>query len=446
MQKNFFKKSFPILLSIFFSLGFFSIAHADGNISSEYYTAQLCGSSGCVDSSTSTVNFGYFSTNSRYNATVRDTYLTGYIWGEGFGWAVLNCSDTTSGCTTSNGQFKVANDGRGYLSGYAWGEGSGWINFGPFSNSSTSAVRINSDGEFNGYAWAQNYGWIKFDCSTTGFCVKTSWRPSSSASGGGGGAYGKKITLEDVVPTLPVLPPSIIPTLPKLPVNPMTDTESQINDPNDEDQGFMEKFVPSIFKRQDNLDDSNGDSDVSPRDYSSRTNTQNESGSGFGGYVSEKLSVGLAPIKNTLNKVKLKTEKFLNTDAGSVLAKVAPATGLVFGISVSVAPSLFMNPITLAERAMIPGRLGRFFLLPVGKKKKRTDPFDKTPNHDDYNMFGPAHLISKGLDVLFKVLFFVGFVFAAMALWTMPSTANIVIALVYCVLFVVNIAVHRPKA
>jgi len=149
-----------------------------GTIDAIFHSAQVCENTSCTVTTTSGVNFGYFTTASSSNVTITDTELTGYIWGKSFGWVVLNCVNTISGCSVTNGNFKVSNTS-GQLSGYAWGENSGWINFGPFSNSATSAVSINSSGEFNGYAWMENYGWVKFDCTDSNYCVKTDWRPST---------------------------------------------------------------------------------------------------------------------------------------------------------------------------------------------------------------------------------------------------------------------------
>ncbi len=151
-----------------------------GSIDSSNYTAQICENTLCTVTDSSTVNFGNFTTQSAYDVVVNDTSLRGYIWGEGFGWAVLNCLDTVSGCSATNGNFKVANDYNGTLSGYAWGDSVGWINFGPFSNSTTSQISIDTQGRFNGYAWTQNFGWMKFDCSNSSYCVQTDWRPRNS--------------------------------------------------------------------------------------------------------------------------------------------------------------------------------------------------------------------------------------------------------------------------
>lgn len=142
-----------------------------------------------------TINFGAFTIQASKNITVSSSELRGYAWGDGVGWIVVNCLDTSSGCSSTNSNFKVANDGSGNLSGYAWGENTGWINFGPFSNATTSRVKI-SNGLFGGtiasagYAWAQNFGWIKFDCSSAASCVETDWRPVTPPGGGGGGPTG----------------------------------------------------------------------------------------------------------------------------------------------------------------------------------------------------------------------------------------------------------------
>lgn len=181
------RKRLPLIEYCFLALLIFfaipaSASIIDGTISSTYYKVQVCETTNCAVSTTSGVNFGHFTTQSQYNIEVLDTELKGFMWGSSFGWVVMNCVNTTSGCSSTNGNFKVANNYDGRLSGYAWGQSAGWINFGPFLNSTTAQVVINSSGQFNGYAWAQNFGWIKFDCSTsdTNFCVQTDWRPRNT--------------------------------------------------------------------------------------------------------------------------------------------------------------------------------------------------------------------------------------------------------------------------
>ncbi|MCX6754483.1 MAG: carboxypeptidase-like regulatory domain-containing protein [Candidatus Nomurabacteria bacterium] len=180
MQINYKKYLKYIFLSILL-LGSFQVraSTTNGTIDSTNHTAQVCETAACLVTVTSPINFGYFTNNPASNVHVTSDSLSGYIWGASFGWVVLNCSNTTSGCGSINGNFKVANNTSGQLSGYAWGQTSGWVNFGPFSNSSATPVVINNLGQFNGYAWSQNNGWIKFDCSSPSYCVTTDWRPGS---------------------------------------------------------------------------------------------------------------------------------------------------------------------------------------------------------------------------------------------------------------------------
>jgi hypothetical protein len=102
-------------------------------------------------------------------ATVTNTKITGYIWGETVGWIHLDPSH--SGVTNTCG---------GKLGGYAWGENTGWINFNP----THATIRPNIDihtGEITGQVWSQNYGWIELASPVVGQPgLKTSWRPSGS--------------------------------------------------------------------------------------------------------------------------------------------------------------------------------------------------------------------------------------------------------------------------
>lgn len=83
-------------------------------------------------------------------ATVTDTAITGYIWGESVGWIRLN--PTQSG---------VTNSCSGILGGYAWGENTGWINFAPTQATGSNQPKINTTtGAITGSVWSQNYGWI----------------------------------------------------------------------------------------------------------------------------------------------------------------------------------------------------------------------------------------------------------------------------------------------
>ncbi|HZX73912.1 MAG TPA: hypothetical protein VFE57_05810 [Cyclobacteriaceae bacterium] len=162
------------------------------------------------------INFGKFSLESHYDITISDNGLRGFAWGSEAGWIVMNCADTTSGCSTANANFKVAIDANGKLSGYAWGQKAGWINFGPFLNNSTAQVQINQSGQFNGYAWSERYGWIVFNCSVSSTCVTTDYIPSvyrqTSSTGGAtpprnSGHPLDTTTPPDSVPVVSVIPP-----------------------------------------------------------------------------------------------------------------------------------------------------------------------------------------------------------------------------------------------
>ncbi|HSE56887.1 MAG TPA: carboxypeptidase regulatory-like domain-containing protein [Candidatus Paceibacterota bacterium] len=207
--------------ALFFSLLFFialgvsassSLGVIDPNGSGNY-KAEILNDPGYASP---TINFGKFTTQSASNITVSSSELRGFAWGELTGWIVMNCADTSSGCSGTNGNFKVANNGSGLLSGYAWGENTGWVNFGPFT-SGAAQVKITSSGLFGGsvgtagYAWSENFGWIIFDCGNANTCVETDWRQgggNSSGSGGGGGGDGNP------PPTPPPTPPPSPPVIP----------------------------------------------------------------------------------------------------------------------------------------------------------------------------------------------------------------------------------------
>src|SRR5580700_1181015 len=105
------------------------------------------------------INFGKFTTESHYDITVTDAGLRGYAWGNQVGWIVMNCADTTSGCSSVNDNFKVSVGSTGILSGYAWGQQAGWINFGPFLNNTTPQVQISQSGQFGGTSGTAGYAW-----------------------------------------------------------------------------------------------------------------------------------------------------------------------------------------------------------------------------------------------------------------------------------------------
>ncbi|MDB5254761.1 MAG: hypothetical protein JWL92_137 [Candidatus Nomurabacteria bacterium] len=147
------------------------------------------------------INFGKYTTASSANITISGGSLHGYAWNPLAGWIVMNCANTTSGCSSANQNFKISVSDAGVFSGYAWGQQTGWINFGPFLNNTTPQIKIAADGTFGGttgtagYAWSQKYGWIVFDCTNTATCttIGTTVTPSTgnqTGISGGGSASG----------------------------------------------------------------------------------------------------------------------------------------------------------------------------------------------------------------------------------------------------------------
>lgn len=429
MKKTHYK--FILLLS-FFMLGNISIAYADiGNISGTSHTAQVCENTDCTVTATSAVNFGKFSTNSDYNVTVKNTELTGYIWGESFGWVVLNCVNTTSGCNDQNNRFKVANNGSGNLSGYAWGESTGWVNFGPFANNTTTPVYINGSGEFNGYAWTQNFGWIKFDCSQADYCVKTTWKKPvpliSSCLAGFTMQNGSCVKI-----TNPIYP--INPIYPVYPINPITPI-TPINPIKPIDPTKPIDFVPEITNP---LENKNTDPDIS-RPYFSNERLNKfyeytvDQTSKFSHYTLEKVSWFRQLINKILQNALIATAMILIS-----------GVGLVLGLSISVVPAIMMTPLSLAERTMIPTRIWNIFIAPFrrGKKDEYGNSID---DHNVNHLFGPAHFVPFPLDILFKVIFIFGYVASFVLLFMDINTHNVAIFLAYCGLFILNITVFREK-
>lgn len=188
-----FRTILAALFSIIGGVFFITIAHAgilSGTIdpanSGSYYAQFLTVPDVGNGSTEKNINFGKFANQSGSNISIDDNGFHGYAWAGTAGWIVMNCQNTTSGCSSTNGNFKVDFTREGILKGYAWGENTGWINFGPFTNTAISRVQISDEGDFGGtsgtagYAWSENYGWIIFDCSVSATCVKTDYRPPAT--------------------------------------------------------------------------------------------------------------------------------------------------------------------------------------------------------------------------------------------------------------------------
>ena len=102
-------------------------------------------------------------------ATVSNTKITGYVWGETVGW--IHMDPSGSG---------VTNTCKGKLGGYAWGENTGWINFNPTNATIKPNIDITT-GKITGQVWTQNYGWVELASPLVGNTgLTTTWRPSSA--------------------------------------------------------------------------------------------------------------------------------------------------------------------------------------------------------------------------------------------------------------------------
>lgn len=316
----------------------------------------------------STINFGYFTTQSAYNVTVTATQLRGYIWGENIGWVVLNCADTTSGCSGTNGNFKVANDGTGNLSGYAWGENAGWINFGPFSNASISTVKIASDGKFggtlgaDGYAWSQNYGWIKFDCSSPTSCVETDWRAgttttTSTSTNASTGAPGTSTststtTAEDTTTTTTT-----------------TGETTQIGTTEGTtDLGTVGDSTTGEVTGDTTAEDTT--TTTTAEDTTTSTTADTTTGETTG-------TVGgdIFDVPHVIDIVKEAITNILEQDTkdkidSSAAIKAVSATGAIIGLGITLASALFVNPFSLSELFLLPFRLWSLLMTALGLRRK----------------------------------------------------------------------------
>ncbi len=384
-----------ILSKIFFGIALFvtvffvstAIAASTGTIdpngTGQYKAAFL--DSGVV--SNTAINFGKFTTESQYNITVSDTELRGYAWGSSVGWMVMNCADTTSGCSGANGNFKVANN-NGVLSGYAWGENTGWINFGPFTDSSISTVRIDtSTGNFEGtqgtagYAWSQNFGWIVFDCTNANTCVNTDWRPASAGGGGlsGGGSAPANPSNPVVTPTGPTTP-----TNPTVPTHPAGGSTTGTGSHSSGSTG------PSTSTTPQEPPISSGPSGQGPtaapigssEPQGNPAQSTNEPGPFDNGMnLPPSLVDAFSTIFGTIGSIVTGFIRPLvplatgvlsaaRTPIGSTVSKVASAVGVVATAAGALAILAIANPVSLTELFLLPFRLWNLLLIAFGFKKR----------------------------------------------------------------------------
>jgi hypothetical protein len=420
----------------------------DGTINSSNHTAQVCENIACSVTATSPVNFGYFTNSTSSNVHVLDTELTGYIWGSSFGWVVLNCSNTTSGCSSTNGNFKVANNYNGTLSGYAWGDSAGWINFGPYSGSATSPIAINSSGQFTGYAWSENFGWIKFDCSDSNYCVQTDWRPrntrpqcsdgldndsdtlidsadrgchtdgnaanlasydptdnqeftptgGTTSTGGPGTTTTTSTTGPGTTTTTSTTGPGTTSTSTDGtgPGTSTTDGTGPGTTDTTSTDGTTDGTTDTTSTSTDGTGPGTSDStSTSTTSTSSSTGTSGGgSGGGTGGFIDE---VPLPPIvKQAIKDAITKTADVINTKTGDAVSKTVATAGAISGISMSIATAIFANPLTFSELFLIPLRLWSLLLAALGLKK-RNRPWGTVYDSVTKQPLDPAYVVLQDM-------------------------------------------------
>jgi hypothetical protein len=406
------RKYLQIILSIFIlctiifnsaqtSFASVTLGSIDPNSSGNYKALVL--------NSSKVINFGKFTDPSvdDYNVTVSDSGLRGFLFGESTGWIVTNCLDTTSGCSATNGNFKVANDGYGNLSGYAWGENAGWINFGPFLNSATQEVVIGSDGKFNGYAWSQNYGWIQFDCGVVNACVETDYRPISNRAlcnntldddGDGLIDYptdGGCLSFTDNDEDGPHPPPPSPPTTTVTPTTTTTSTTSTTGTTGTSTTGTSTSTSTSGTGGGSTTGGtSSSSSSTSSTSTTSTTGTTGTSSSsstgstgsstggtgtgsgGTGGGLGGLPSIGVTVVEivgQFVNQIlsDQNLEKFSEiTEPYQEIAQAVTAVGVAVGVAVTAVSAFATSPFVFADLASLPLRLWSLLLAALGLRKR----------------------------------------------------------------------------
>ena len=315
-----------------------------------YYKAALLSDPG-FGASDLTINFGKFTDPAvaQYNIIVTSTELHGFAWGGSVGWIVTNCANTTSGCSSTNGNFKVAVSDTGVLSGYAWGQNTGWINFGPFTNPAISQIKIGTDGKFGGtlgnagYAWGQNIGWIVFDCTNPNTCVQTDFSYVKQ-SPNPGHPITPPVTPPVVPPvTPPITPPVTPPVVPPV-TPPVTPTVTPVA-PGSQPVNPPTGGIPS-----------------------------NPSGGGFVIQVPDVIQTIATNISTATRKaVDVSTEATqiaFTSPEGKTIATAVTTTGAAVTTGVSLVSVFALNPLSAAEAFLIPFRLWSLLLGALGIRKR----------------------------------------------------------------------------
>ena len=192
IKNKFFRTTFFLLSIMFFCFFVFKTQANTGGIVHTNTDCTDSPSTSCAifNNDNSKLNFGC----ANCDVQVTNSALSGYVFGENTGW--INLAPAGGG---------VTNTVSGILGGYAWGQDAGWINFAP----TNSGVKINTTtGEFEGSAWSQNYGWIRFFCPGSA-CVITDWRPKNVQP-----IANTEIPPTEPVEILPNTPPIVLPAIP----------------------------------------------------------------------------------------------------------------------------------------------------------------------------------------------------------------------------------------
>lgn len=335
------------IIKVLATLGFFlPMIVSAGTIDASNYKARLCENEDC-----SSYSVVYWRTTNGTAVDVTTSGLTGYIWSEDLGW--INLAPTNGG---------VDNTSAGVLSGYAWGSTASWVNF----DTTNSGVTINtSTGEFSGYAWVSGGGWMKFDCAIADACVKTDWRPTSSGTGGGGNAGGgiggggtttggggtvggdtgttggdTTTTGGDTTTT-------------------GGDTGTTGGDTGT--TGGSDGGGTTTTGSGTTGGTSGGGGDPCPEDTTTNILGQ------VVGQVKDTFCETKEAAKDAIADIK----KIIRSKEGDIIAIAISTTGVIAGASLTIATSLFLNPLSFSEIFLIPARLWSLLMAAVGLKKRR---------------------------------------------------------------------------
>ncbi len=367
MHLNYKKYLKYFFVSILFFFGVFtSVSYAsytDGTITSGSQYAKLLSDSSRIN----------FLTTNGTAVHITDSGMTGQAWGENIGWISFN---------PSNGGVTISSSS-GALSGYAWGQNAGWINFSP----TNGGVSIDTSGNFTGYAWSQNYGWIQFNCSVTNACVNTDWRPAGARPSGGGGHPAPP---PPPPPPPPPSNPTPTPTPTPTPVPTPTPTPTPTPVPTPTPSPSPSPTPTSV---------------PSPSIFSGSLSTGvGAIGIGIAHFFSQSFSTAGTQIIDGANQAFAftqiglqKTSDFMQTKTGTVVTQTVSTAGAVAGVSVSIATSLFADPLSLSELFLIPIRLWGLLMAAIGIKK-RNKPWGTVYDAITKQPLDPAYLVLENME------------------------------------------------